>query len=517
MVLTGQDCAKTEAPVSPGLLHVVPDPLGITKIRSFIRLSGLSEAIDVIPFNHSLSTLYRAVAERVFFVKENGRFVRPPKPVNFSLTLSGVRSRLVKLLPRTVPWTHEQFVESCGGCKKKRYQDALDSLARDGPVRKVDAEVEVFIKYEKTDCTSKKDPVPRVISPRSARYNLSVGRFLKKLEPKLFKSLSGLFRTPTVIKGYNAYDSARLLREKWDMFSDPVAIGLDASRFDQHVSVDALKWEHGIYLSCFPIQKHRTKLARLLAWQLENRCRGFCPDGKLKYTVEGTRMSGDMNTSLGNCVLMCSMIRAYADHCGVTCELANNGDDCVVFMERRDADKFNASVFSWFYSMGFNMKVEPPVYEFGQIEFCQTKPVFDGNRWLMMRNPRAVLAKDTVFLQPFQSKRQIYNWMAAVGTGGLRMTGGLPVLQNFYRALQRYGKPGVEPQNYFSWYTRKLLTSMDRDFGAVPPEARASYYESFDVTPEEQKVMEHYYDQWKFDSSCVQGHHDDFAHRDLPW
>lgn len=517
MVLTGQGCAETQAPISPGLLTVEPKPLGLIKERRFLRLSGLSNWIDIKPFNHSLATLKRAVAERVFFVKENGRFVRPPRPVNFERSLRGVRSQLRRFLPRTVPWTYDEFVESCRGRKKELYAAARDSLFAAGPVTRKDAGVEVFIKYEKTDCTTKADPVPRVISPRSPRFNICVGRFLKKLEPKLFRSLGKLFGSPTVIKGYNAYESARILREKWDSFSTPVAIGLDASRFDQHVSEEALRWEHAIYLDCFPIKRHRDKLAKLLNMQINNRCVGYCPDGKLRYRVRGTRMSGDMNTSLGNCVLMCSMIKAYADHVGLSVQLANNGDDCVVFLEKADLGRFSDGLFEWFYSMGFNMKIEDPVTEFGGIEFCQTKPVFDGNRWVMCRNPSAVQAKDTVFLQNYQSEKQVRNWMHAVGTGGLRLTGCLPVLQNFYRVLQEEGIPGIIPRDYMSWYMRQQADSMDRDFGPVTAEARASFHDSFGITPEEQVLLEEYFDQWSYSPAVAESDHEDFRHRDFPF
>lgn len=498
MVCEGREGNSTQAPITPAMLTLGPEPLGMTKTRRFMRISGLCLATVIVPFNHTYSNLVRAVAERVFFVKNGDKFERPPSPVSFADTLQGVKASLKAYLPSTTPWTYEEFLSSCKGCKRKVYGDAYDSLFTEGPVTSKDARIEVFIKYEKTDCTTKVDPVPRVISPRSTRYNLCVGRFLKKVEPKIFKSIARLFGSPTVIKGYNAYKSASILRAKWDRFSQPVAVGLDASRFDQHVSMDALKWEHEIYLDCFPIQRHKRKLARLLRMQLVNHCTGFTPNGKLRYTIEGTRMSGDMNTSLGNCVLMCSMVKAYLDARGVAAELANNGDDCVVFMEKRDLGKFSEGLKSWFIDMGFNMKVEDPVYEFEKVEFCQTQPIFDGNRWLMCRKPSAVFSKDTTFLQPYQSRKQIANWLHAVGLGGLRLTGGLPVLQNFYRAYLRYGKPGLIPKDHMSWYMRQQGVGMDRDFGPVTPEARHSFFRAFGITPDEQEVLESKIDQWKF-------------------
>jgi len=109
----------------------------------------------------------------------------------------------------------------------------------------------VFVKYEKTDRTTKEDPVPRVISPRDPKYNIQLGRYLKPIEERIFKALGKMFGHPTVMKGMDTDRTASVLHEKWDHFNNPVAIGLDASRFDQHVSLEALKFEHSVYAACF--------------------------------------------------------------------------------------------------------------------------------------------------------------------------------------------------------------------------------------------------------------------------
>jgi hypothetical protein len=74
-------------------------------------------------------------------------------------------------------------------------------------------------------------------------------------------------------------------------------VGLDASRFDQHVSHAALKWEHSVYNSWFKDKE----FARAISMQLINEGTGYTDEGKIKVEVEGCRMSGDMNTSAGNC------------------------------------------------------------------------------------------------------------------------------------------------------------------------------------------------------------------------
>jgi len=460
----------------------------------------VSPDLDIVPFNHRLTTLVRAVKERVMVVKDNSDpsgFATPPRPVSgeFGKRLGEFRTSVEKFLPKTAPWSHSQFVDSYQGRKKEIYQQALTELNEGYCKVEEDATVHVFIKNEKTDRTSKLDPVPRVISPRNPKYNLRVGRYLKKIEHKVFKSIGRLFGHPTVMKGYDIHDTAKLMREKWDMFNDPVAVGIDASRFDQHVSQEALKFEHEICISCFATKKDRHKLRQLLKHQLQNRCVGYTPDGLVKYTTDGTRMSGDMNTSLGNCILMCGMVWQYLKDRKINGQLANNGDDCVVFMEKRDLAKFSRDMDSWFRTLGFNMVVEEPVFEFGELEFCQTKPIFDGECWVMCRNPRTAIAKDSVMLSPYQSVGKFLGWLDAVGTGGLAMTGGIPVFQSFYSMYIRSGMRRSIPDNLLSWnMLQHRKYGVNRERREITPEARSSFYTSFGYTPDEQLELERYYD-----------------------
>ncbi len=467
---------------------------GISKTRRFVRVSALSPTIQIVPFNNSISTLHRAVVERVFTVKDRNnpeQFALPPKPEGdtFSQNMQVFWDDLVCRLPRSAPVSHEQFVGSYTGRKRLRYARALTELREGWTSAKKESEISVFVKYEKTDVTSKKDPVPRVISPRSPLFNIRVGRYLKHLEKPLFRSIAKTFGETVILKGMNAYEVAHELRQKWDHFVDPVAVGLDASRFDQHVSKKALEWEHQVYLKCFPRKKDRINLGELLRYQLVNRCRGASEDGYLSYHVEGTRMSGDMNTSMGNCLLMCGMIYSYSVSCGVNLRLANNGDDCVVFMERRDLQQFMNGLDEWFTSMGFTMAVEEPCYVFEQIEFCQTKPINVENGWIMCRNPRTALAKDTTMLDIF-TKKIFLGWLNSVGVGGLRMAGGLPIFNELYACYVRSGKRCRVPESLLPWSFTNMCKGMKRGYSPVSPETRASFWQAFGITPDEQLAIE---------------------------
>jgi len=194
------------------------------------------------------------------------------------------------------------------------------------------------------------------------------------------------------------------------------------------------------------------------------------------------------------------MIKQYSIDRGVRTLLANNGDDCVVFMEADDLERFSWGLDGWFRTMGFNMTVEPPCYQFEEIEFCQTHPVYVGpnaNSYLMVRHPKWAIAKDTMSVHGFQNEKQYRGWLDAVGTGGLAMTGGIPIFQDFYRTYCKYGiraeiiGNGVTQAQ--SWGVRSLGRGMVRSYGPILPETRASFYWAFGVLPDEQEVMEDFY------------------------
>jgi len=468
--------------------------LGTPKLRRYVKVSGVAPDVELQPFTESLLCLRRAVEERVFQVKGSDGLINPPRPApgDFAKHVLPAYTALLPLLPSTVPVTHNQFVMSYSGRKQKRYREALDRIRSGGFDAKKCAEVSVFVKFEKTDWTSKSDPVPRVISPRDPRFNLKLGRYLKHLEKPLFRAIDDMFGEKTIIKGLNATESAAVLRKKWDSFVSPIAVGLDASRFDQHVSLQALEWEHEVYRNCFKSQKHRDRLSALLKHQLVNKCYGSVPDGELRYQITGTRMSGDINTSMGNCLLMCSMIYSYLSDIGVRAKLANNGDDCVLFLERRDFSKLTG-LYDWFLRIGFNMAIEEEVDEFEGIEFCQTKPVFDGHNWIMCRKPLAI-AKDCVMLHPY-SRKYYEGWLHAVGTGGIRLAGGLPVFQEVYQLFRRSGnKTNIDYSGHVGYNMSEALGNITREYQhEILPSCRASFYFAFGVTPDEQLCLERHY------------------------
>jgi hypothetical protein len=443
--------------------------------------------------NNTVQNLRRGLAERVFNVETPAGLAPPPKPNRgvFWSRLAVFKDRLLTHMPYAAPLSSDEFVNSYKGDRRMAvYAEAAESL-RTRPIDRRDAYLTTFVKAEKINFTSKADPAPRVIQPRSPRYNLMVGRYLKRMEKSVYRAIAEVYGgKPVVMKGYNVHGIAEQLRDGWESFDDPIAIGLDASRFDQHISSEALRWEHSVYLSRYS-GRHRSELAQLLSWQIRNKGVGRATDGIVKYAVEGCRMSGDMNTSLGNCLIMCALVWSYCSGKGIKHRLFNNGDDCVVIMSRRNLQRFVEGLEEWFTEMGFTMKVEKPVTVFEQIEFCQTRPVFDGDTYVMCRDPRVCMAKDSVALLPLEQGNMGRGWCTAIGECGLSLAGGLPILQDFYCAVLRAGD-GVRIKSHPALESgfARMAVGMARRCKAITDATRISFWEAFGVLPSEQETYE---------------------------
>ena len=314
---------------------------GQPKSRRFTCLAASGGRYDFGVFDACLSNSLRGILERVFVVKDGaGGFKRPPRPRQGAfLDCVNFRRAVVRKVKHRVsaPWTFQQFVDSYPDRRRRTiYGNAVEDLLTKGP-SVTDSEVKTFVKAEKVNFSLKPDSAPRVIQPRNPRFNVRLGVYIKPAEGVLYKgvdsvySRGGRWSKTTIFKGLNAEAQGAVMWDKWSRFARPVAVGLDASRFDQHVSQDALRFEHLFYTGLFPTDKI---LPALLSKQLVNVGRAITADGIVSYKVEGCRMSGDMNTGLGNCLLMCSMMWSYMSSAAIDrFEFINNGDDCVVIIE----------------------------------------------------------------------------------------------------------------------------------------------------------------------------------------
>lgn len=441
--------------------------------------------------NCSLRNTVRGIVERVLVLVKDGVYTLPPRPSSGSFfhTLGPEARRLTAGL-KLRPLTLRDTVSLWKGSKLKVYQRAYESLVVN-KLSRSDGFLKAFVKCEKIDA-SKGDPAPRIIQPRSPRYNLHLARYIKCHESEFYRRIDAMFDTDgtgdrTVFKGLNARETAKHLLLKAGKYSHPVFVGLDASRFDQHVSVEALQWEHSVYLDCFAYGQR--ELSTLLEWQIDNIGRAYLPDGTIKYRVEGRRASGDMNTSLGNCMIMCSLVRAYMRHAKIgKFSLANNGDDCVLIFERDQLHKIS-DLTQWFHGMGFNMKQEAPVYDLRQVSFCQVNVLTSPDYNICVRNPDVAMSKDLHSCHPFTHHHQYSQWLAASGLCGSTSHGGIPILEAFYDA---FPKVDITDRGISEEYERWMQYSIVGGGRDVPisDEMRHSFWVAFNIVPDAQIALE---------------------------
>lgn len=316
------------------------------------------------------------------------------------------------------------------GKRRTRYQNALRSLALN-PLNREDERVKAFIKAEKTDPSAKVNPDPRMIQSRNARFNIVIGSYLKPMESQLYHMSGGHTKTRLMAKGLNQTQRATLLIRKMRAYERPAVVSIDASRWDKHCSQELLRIEHSVYLKMCP----DPLLRRLLKAQLTNR---VTTANGVKYTVKGNRMSGDMNTALGNCLLMIICIQDAMSHlCIGKYDILDDGDDCLIIVEESSLDQLQG-LSDRFLHYGHELKIENVARTPEDVVFCQSHPIHLGNdRWTMVRPWIKVLSCGTSGTRHWGVPSMVEPMFGLVGDCELALNQGVPIIQAYAIALQR--------------------------------------------------------------------------------
>lgn len=441
-----------------------------------------------LPYTHlnSVGNVLFTVRERVLGRTVQGNWVPTVKPERGAFqapSLLAFRRRVTRQLPRhSLPITADEFCAQYRGQKQRRYEAAKVSLQQK-PLCKADSHPEVFLKAEKWFDWK----AGRAISARSPRYNLSLGVYTQPLEHKVYRAIDEVWGSATIMKGYTPERRAAVIAGHWDSFRRPVAVGQDFSKFDQHISEDALAYEHGFMICVYD----DPELARLLAWQLRGKCYANCVDGRVKYTVIGGRMSGDMTTALGNCIISSALIWAYCYEKGIKARAVVDGDDSVTFMEEGDLESYQNGIEAWMLAKGFILVSERPVRELHQVEFCQarytrlTPPT-------MVRTPLKAITQDHTWIVAQGQKHE--DVLAATGLGGLSLYGNCPVLGAYYHSLSRASVNGARTlkrlETSSSWLR---ATTSDGVYTEPTEEARYAFWETWGMEPGEQRELERFF------------------------
>lgn len=501
------ECEATKVTPSPivaralreNVIRITPYQGKMKKGRKYTECPDVVPDKKMVVPTADFSTCMKTLIHRILYVKGpviDGvqTYERPPHPIRniYRTQLSSLRRRIIKHtlngLVRLIPYTDEERVLASPSSKRALYAKALNDLSDSLPDPR-DAKVKDFIKFEKIASGK----IPRGISPRHIPHLAWMGKYILPAEKNIYRAFHEIYGGPTVMKGYNADEQAAHIYNMWNQFADPVAIGLDAVAFDQHVHYDALKWEHSIYTELYG-GNDRENLRRVIDRQLINAHTFISNDGfKIFTKVKGGRCSGDMNTSLGNCTIMCTLIKHLAETLRINVRLANNGDDCVLITDRQNERLVMQRLPQYFLDYGFTIKVEKPVYVFEHIEFCQTHPVFVAGKPRMVRNPFSAIVKDMMMLHNDSSTYP--TWLTTVGHGGLALCSGVPIMQEFYSSLIRLSaRTNVHHAKFMDTGLARLSEGMEERYSDVDVMTRYSFYLAFGVNI----GMQHYYeDRWR--------------------
>lgn len=400
------------------------------------------------------------------------------------------------------PWSLERVLSTYNDQRKKIYERAYDSLKTE-PITPRDARISAFCKAEKFDPAAKVNPDPRMIQSRSPRYNLVLGQYLKPLEKVIYRKTSR-YGGRMFAKGLTASQRAELCVRKWALFKNPVCFSLDASRWDKHVHLKVLRLEHEVYKF---LVNEPGELYQLLKWQERNKC--STRDG-VRYTVCGGRMSGDLNTALGNCILMTGMIHAAMETIGVKYEILDDGDDCLLFLERADAAVCEEALPRLFLTYGQELKLENRAERLEDIVFCQSKIVFVSGKPQFVRNWRKVLSHGCAGVKHWNNPKLVRPMMSAVGSCELALNAGVPIIQAYAVALRRMGRDerlkwlDVEAGLAIRVKVQLGVTVADV-YDTVEEQhinyaTRLSFEKAFGVPPWEQVLIERRLEAWDIDT-----------------
>lgn len=416
-----------------------------------------------------------------------------PRPTRDGLSaLEAAARKLRHQLPKTDKMTNESFVQKYTGRRRTRYQNAADSLRKRPLNISNDSRVSAFVKSERMNPSAKTNPDPRMIQARNARFNISIGVYLRPIEHAILR-LKDMFKLPLIGKGLNQKNRAKILQQKMSHFKKPLVISIDSSRFDQHVDYEVLKIENKTYLHC----NSSEEFANMLEAQLVSK--GRTQHG-IKYRSYGKRMSGDMQTGVGNCHDMAMMGDAAMAICGVVrYSLFVDGDDTLIICDQSDEGKLEG-LKDAFLSFGQEIKLENRATRLQDVLWCQCKPCFLNGEWQFVADWTKILSCSATGTKYWSDKTARYDMGFSVGQCYLALYAGTPIIQSFCNRLCAKGKINrdiMEADIMFKVRAERLTGSLG-NIKTLPVTTanRIAFQDTFGVSVAEQLAIEKRLQDW---------------------
>nr|WKV33720.1 MAG: RNA-dependent RNA polymerase [Riboviria sp.] len=384
--------------------------------------------------------------------------------------------RLTRKIGDLRPCSLETLLARAPSRKKRLYITAAESLG-EYEIEERDSRVKMFIKTDRYNAEEVAEKEPRAIQYRTPRYNLALQRYLHPFEMAYYSTVNHFKGGP--VKGKNSWERARLYIDAIQEFVDPVVINLDFSKFDAHLHPDVLAEERKLYNRAFG----DAELIELLDAQIDNKC---TTQTGIKYSVKGTRMSGDVNTGLGNTVIAEAIVRAWASHHGVRVVPFVDGDDIIVILERGNIPPLDFS--DW------GMECTAEILEPEHLTHCHSKIIWIGNRPRMVRDPWRAISHGACTVRNYPS-HILRPLLAAMGKCELACSHGVPVLQEWALAQIRVAaSPAWKHFDEALAYRAKLEGRVG--ITHITPQARDSFASCFGIEVSDQLALEEELRTW---------------------
>lgn len=476
----------------------VTNPHG--KVWAAVAVPG-PDLRQVVPYNciHN---------QEIAIINRSLGVVPPVTQDGHNIIAVGLRTLQV-LLPRVSRNDFGVMPSRYSGNKREKYLQAERDVLLHGFKRSF-AKLTMFVKGEKKDVAEKPIFDPRAIQFRDPRYCVLLGRYTVPIEEHIY-SLSGdgtmLPKGRLVGKGLNGVERAAVLKHKMEEFIQPAVLSMDMSRFDKHVNVELLRAEHKVYLKMCPERELRT----LLKCQLRNIGQS---DQGLFYINVGSRASGDMNTALGNIIIMFIMVIGIMHPLRIHWQIFDDGDDVLIIVERKDEPLAVPALTAGFTACGMSAKLESVAYHLWDVDWCQSKPINAHGIWKFVRHPRKVVLGALMNDKFCTSVGRRVSMIKTVGLCELVLNCGVPVLQAFACMLIRNGGPHSlelsQDMGYYHRVKRDLRFHGYRSISEakvkpITSEARTTFALAYHMSEAIQRSLEQYFDQLELPLGVVCG------------
>jgi len=253
----------------------------------------------------------------------------------------------------------------------------------------------------------KKGKKTRLILCPPPEMNILYGQIINPLDAYLCKHLSAMgpmrkycprgkdtgVPNPWIVSGYNKEKEAELMIYKYEFFKRqygvyPYLIGLDAKGWDAHVR--DRETEIWFQKKCFP----NHDISPIV--DVTKNVKIHTPE--YTVTIDSIRISGSKDTAFSNKTSMTIKVITCFHVLGIKrFDIADKGDDCIIFVHPDDVDTVKEGFPRIFLDMGHELKLETMSSDIFQIEFCQSRLVRAQNeageeKWVWVADPRKIFA-----------------------------------------------------------------------------------------------------------------------------